>query len=222
MADYKGGCRLANLMGYMDIMDLWSWAIVAYVLLATVTLIPAMITLVAGVELNPAGASFEQSEAFSEEGKRRLTDHHSRLQGTLKFWKKRATLFVRFHYYCVVWTILSAWAVPLIAAVAPQVEGSVSRWLLVVIASHVALALSFHRGMKILENMKAFRHGESEYYDLYRRLLDRPQLFGDNEDDQLDTYFSKVERIRKYVRNAETEGIPDVEGLSRQANIDGR
>ena len=203
-------------------MDLWSWAIVGYVSLAIVTVFPAVLTLVTGVELNPAGASFEQSDAFSEKGKQRLSDHYSRLQGTLKFWKKRATLFVRFHYYCVIWTIMSAWAVPLIAAVAPQVEGSVSKWLLVVIASHVALALNFYRGMKISESMKAFRHGESEFYDLYRRLLDRPHLFGSNEDEQLDTYFSEVERIRKLVRNAETEGIPDVESLSRQANVNGR
>ena len=203
-------------------MDLWSWAIVGYASLAIVTLFPTVLTLVKSVELNPAGVSFEQSDAFSETAKQRLADHYSRLQGTLKFWKKRAALFVRFHYYCVVWTILSAWAVPLIAAAAPQVEGSASKWLLVVIASHVALALSLYRGMKISENMKAFRHGESEFYDIYRRLLDRPHLFGAGEDEQLDMYFSEVERIRRLVRSAETESFPDVESISRQANINAR
>ena len=48
-------------------MDLWSWAIVGYVSLAIVTVFPAVLTLVTGVELNPAGASFEQSDAFSDE-----------------------------------------------------------------------------------------------------------------------------------------------------------
>lgn len=190
--------------------------------LAVVTLLPTVLTLVTSVELNPAGASFEQSSAFSEKAKQRLGDHYSRLQGTLKCWKKRATLFVRFHYYCAGWTILSSWAVPLIAATAPQVEGSASKWLLVVVASHAALGLSLYRGMKISENMKAFRHGESEFYDSYRRLLDRPNLFGANEEEQLGNYFSEVERIRKLVRNAETESIPDVESLSRQANVNGR
>ncbi len=200
-------------------MDLWTWGIVSYSSLAILTLLPTALALATSVRLNPAGDSFEQSDAFTDKAKQRLTEHYSRLQGTLGFWKKRAALFTRFHYYCVVWTILSAWAVPLIAATAPQVEGSASKWLLVVVASHVALALSLYRGMKISENMKAFRHGESEFYDLYRRLLDRPHLFGDSEDARLDTYFSEVERIRKLVRSAETESIPDVESISRQANI---
>lgn len=133
--------------------------------------------------------------------------------GTLGFWKNRATLFTRFHYYCICWTILSAWAVPLISAIAPQTEGSPSKWLIVVISSHVALSLSFHRGLKVAEGMKAFRLGESEFYDLYRRLLDRPHLFGTTEEEQLDTYFAGVESIRKLVRHAETETIPDVDDI---------
>lgn len=83
---------------------------------------------------------------------------------------------------------MSAWAVPLIGAIAPQVEGSPSKWLIVVISSHVALALSFHRGLKVAEGMKAFRHGESEFYDLYRRLLDRPQTLGQTEEVLLRQY----------------------------------
>ena len=60
---------LTNLIGVNVVMDLWSWAIVGYVSLAIVTLIPAVYTLVIGVELNPSGASFKQSDAFSEKGK---------------------------------------------------------------------------------------------------------------------------------------------------------
>src|SRR5207247_2136471 len=101
----------------------------------------------------------------------------------------------------------------LIGAIAPQVEGSPSKWLLVIISSHVALALSFHRGMNVSEGMKVYRLGESEFYDLYRRLLDRPKAFGKTEDEQLDTYFSEVERIRRIVRLSETEAIPGIESL---------
>jgi hypothetical protein len=87
------------------------------------------------------------------------------------------------------------------------------KWLLVIISSHVALALSFHRGMKVSEGMKAFRQGESEFYDLYRRLLDRPQLLGQTEAEQIDNYFSQVESIRRLVRHAETETIPDLDDV---------
>jgi hypothetical protein len=96
---------------------------------------------------------------------------------------------------------------------ARESKGSVSKWLLVIISSHVALAISFHRGLKVSEGMKAFRHGESEFYDLYRRLMDRPYSFGKTEEEQIDAYFSEVERVRKFVRHAETETIPDLESL---------
>jgi len=71
--------------------------------------------------------------------------------------------------------------------------------------------------MKISDGMKAFRHGESEFFDLYRRLLDRPRLFGNDEDEQIDNYFSEVERIRRLVRNTETENIPDVESIKTKS-----
>jgi hypothetical protein len=193
-------------------VDIWSLAIWAYLAAAIVTLAPALYTLLRGIQLNPSGASFEES-TFSPEAKKRLSQHYSRIIGTLGFWKNRAAVYTRFHYYCIVWTILSAWAVPLISAIAPQVEGSPSKWLVVIISSHVALALSFHRGMKVSEGMKAYRLGESEFYDLYRRLLDRPKAFGKSEDEQLEAYFSEVERIRRVVRLSETEAIPDIEGL---------
>jgi hypothetical protein len=194
-------------------MDIWYISIWLYLAVAIVTLAPTLHALLGRVRPNPGGISFEATTIFSPEAKSRLSDHYSRLQGTLGFWKNRATLYTRFHYYCLVWTILSAWAVPLIGAIAPQVEGSPSKWLLVIISSHVALALSFHRGMKVSEGMKAFRQGESEFYDLYRRLLDRPQLLGTTEPEQLDNYFSQVESIRKLVRHAETETIPDLDDV---------
>ena len=194
-------------------MDFWFLATIVYVVLAIGTLSPTFSALFRKIQPNPTGISFEQTTAFSEKGRARLAEHYSRLEGTLGFWKARATIYTRFHFYCVIWTIMSAWAVPLVGVMAPQVEGSMSKWLLVTLSSHVALALSFHRGMKVSEGMKAFRHGESEFYDLYRRLFDRPHLLGESEDVQIDKYFEEVERIRRLVRKAETDSIPQVEDI---------
>ena len=90
-------------------------------------------------------------------------------------------------------------------------KDAASKWLLTIIAAHIALLLSFHRGLKVAERFKAFRHGESEFYDTYRRLLDSPETFGPNEDAQLRKYFEEVETIRKFVRNAETDSLPMLE-----------
>ncbi|MBC8386234.1 MAG: hypothetical protein H8E09_00160 [Gammaproteobacteria bacterium] len=201
----------------MDIYEIIFWA---YLALALVTLIPTLRNLAVGVKLNPGGASFDQCIHFSEENRQRLKDHYSRLMGTLGFWKKRAETFTSFHYYCAVWTILSAWAVPIIASLSPATTDTsiYSKLLIVLVSGHVALSLSFHKGLKVADGMKAFRHGESEFYDLYRRLLDRPHTLGKDEEVQIDTYFSEVERIRRFVRSAETESLPAIEDARQSAN----
>ena len=197
-------------------MFIWEMALAGYLAVAVLTLLPVLWVWVFGVNLKPGGTPIEDSPIHSQEARIRLSQHYSRLEGTLLFWKKRATLFTGFHYHCTIWMILSAWAVPLIAVVARSSETDAAQWLLVAISSHVALALSFYRGMRVSDSMKAFRHGESEFYDLYRRILDQPDSFGSTEDAQLKGYFAAVERIRKSVRNAETENIPDLESFAQQ------
>lgn len=192
-------------------MTVWSWLIVIYALLAFVTLLPSLQALFSGVKLNEGGASFRESQ-FSEEAKRKLEQHFSRLKGTLAFWKREAVRNSRFHYYCIGWTILSSSIMPFLTqAINPN--DPASKWLLTIIAAHIALLLGFHRGLKVAEHFKAFRHGESEFYDTYRRLLDAPETFGSGEDTQLKRYFEEVELIRRFVRNAETDSLPMVEDL---------
>jgi hypothetical protein len=194
-------------------MDYWIAAIYGYLALAIITLIPSIHNLIGKIKLHPGGASFGDTEHFSEPVKKKLEQHFSRIQGTLRFWKKKAAIYTSFHYYCVTWTILSSWAVPLVGAITPQSGGSNAKWLLVTISSHVALSLSFHRGLKVAEGMKAFRLGESEFYDLYRRLLDRPKSFGENEEKQVERYFAEVERVRRLVRSAEADSLPDIDSM---------
>jgi hypothetical protein len=70
----------------------------------------------------------------------------------------------------------------------------------------------------VAERYKAFRHGESEFYDTYRRLLDRPETFGADEGSQIKKYFEEVELIRRLARNAETDSLPSIEDVKDQLN----
>jgi hypothetical protein len=196
-------------------MSIWSLFIVLYLGLALVTFLPTLKALVSGVELNEGGASFKDS-GFSEKAKLRLEQHFSRLQGTLAFWKREPTRNARFHYYCLWWTIVSSSIMPFLTQ-AIDSKDAASKWLLTIIAAHIALLLSFHRGLKVAERFKAFRHGESEFYDTYRRLLDSPETFGADEEKQLQKYFEEVETIRKFVRNAETDSLPMLEEVRVEA-----
>jgi CRISPR/Cas system-associated protein Csm6 len=132
----------------------------------------------------------------------------------LKFWKKQAVTYKRFHYYTIWWTIPSAVVIPFLAQAVTQ--DPFSKWLITLISSHTAILLSLHKALKVERNYKAFRQGESEFYDLYRRLLDRPSAFGETEEEQLNNYFDAVENVRKYVRNAEVDNFPAVEQVKSQ------
>jgi hypothetical protein len=203
-------------------MTTWGWLIVSYIGAAVLTLVPTLHAVFAKVPLKEGGVSFEGS-SFSADAKKRLMDHFSRLQGTLGFWKREAARNGRFHSYCLWWTIFSSSSMPFLTqAIDPSDHAS--RWFLTTVAAHVALLLGFHRGLKVAEHFKAFRHGESEFYDTYRRLLDRPEVFGRDETSQIKRYFEEVATIRKFVRNAETDSLPMLEDVRDQMSksIDGR
>lgn len=189
-------------------MNNWNIAAFVYGTIALLTFLPVLIPILRGVKLHPGGVSLQESPHFSDAAKKLLTDHYSRIIGALGFWKKQATVYKRFHYYCVSWTVLSSWLVPLVGTIG--VEGA-QRWLLVAVSSHVALALSFHRGLRVPDLLRAFRLGESQFYDLHRRLLDRPLTFGKTETEQLDAYFAAVEDVRKFVRSAEADSMPIID-----------
>lgn len=190
-------------------MTTWTISIIAYILLAILTFIPVVKALVKKVKLHPGGESFSESPYFSDANKKLLQQHYTRLYGTLIFWKNKAEWHKRFHYYTLCWTIPVSILIPIITQ---TIDTSIeSKLFLTVISTHTALLIAFHRALKIENNFKAFRHGESEFYDLYRRLLDRPKSFGETEEIQLESYFIEVEKIRKTVRIAETDNLPILE-----------
>jgi hypothetical protein len=195
-------------------MSMWLIAILVYVCLAIVTAVPIIKILITGVRLNPGGTSFQDSPNFSEQARVRLKQHYSRMAGTLSFWKKQAELYKWLHYYALCWTVPSAVAIPfLIQAITLD---PYSRWLATVVSGFTAVLMSFHRALKVDANYKAFRQGESDFYDTYRRLLDRPASFGSTEVEQIEAYFDAVENLRKYVRNAEIDNLPSLEQVKEQ------
>jgi hypothetical protein len=195
-------------------LTVWGWIIVLYLLAAFLTLLPTLTAVFGKVKLKPGGPSFEKAQ-FKPATKKRLSDHYERMQGTLAFWKREAARYGRFHYYSLWWTIISSSLMPFLTqAVDPK--DPASKWLLTVISAHIVLALGFHRGLKVPELFRAFRLGESGFYDTYRRLLDQPETFGPDETTQVKRYFDDVEILRKLVRNAETDNQPTVEDIRNQ------
>ncbi len=190
-------------------MNTWEIAITAYTIIGVLTFIPVVMAMLKQVKLNPGGASFESSIHFSEKNKELLQQHYSRIIGTLVFWKNKAEWNRRFHYYALFWTIPVAILIPIITQATNDTFEA--KLFLTIISAHSALLIGFHRALKVENNFKAFRHGESEFYDYYRRMLDRPHSYGDTEEEQIENYIVEVERIRKFVRNAETDNFPIID-----------
>lgn len=187
----------------------WAISSICYLLLGFLSFIPVLEAILKKVKLHPGGESFADTPHFSEFNKKILSQHFSRLHGTLVFWKNKAEWHNRFHYYTLCWSIPVSILIPIITQTIDNTPDS--KLFLTIISTHIALLIAFHRALKIENNFKAFRHGESEFYDLYRRLLDRPKSFGETEEIQIETYFKEVESIRKIVRMAETDNFPMIE-----------
>ena len=93
---------------------------------------------------------------------------------------------------------------------------NVIEWFVTLVSAHTAVLLAFHKAFKVDANFKTWRDGESQFYDLYRRMLDRPETFGDTEEKQLSTYFEAVENLRMFIRNSEIDNTPTVEESQKQ------
>jgi hypothetical protein len=195
-------------------MNGWAVALFAYVMVALVSFLPVLRLLLKKVELHPGGPSFEDSPWFSDDAKRLLSQNFERIRGTLGFWKTQATRYHVFYLYSVIWVTVATVSVPFVAQ---AISGDPwSRWFLSVISAHAALLLALTRAFRVEGNYKALRQGESEFYDLYRRLLDRPKYFGRNEREQIDRYLEQVDVIRRVVRTAETDNLPSIEEVAQR------
>lgn len=195
-------------------LDIWHQATVIYLIVAFISFIPIIIAIRNKVELHPGGKSFEDSKYFEPSEKKILEEHYSRIIGTLGFWKNQSLKFKRFHYYVLCWTIPSSVLIPIITQVVSDDNGS--KLFLTIISAMTAILLAFHRGLKVEDNYKSYRHGESEFFDTYRRLLDRPYSFGKTKEEQINTYFVETESIRRYVRNAETDNLATMDEAKKK------
>ena len=135
-------------------------------------------------------------------------------------WKKQAEIYRRVHYYTLVWTIPASVGIPFLVQAIDS--DPASKWLVTIVSAHTAILLAFHKALKVDANFRTWREGESHFYDLYRKMLDRPETFGDTESKQLASYFDAVENLRMFIRNAELDNTPSIAEAQRQLERDNR
>ncbi len=203
-------CRIQRI-ARVSRMSGWIVFIVTYLVLAAVTLFPTVKAMMKKFDLQEAKFSFTDALHFSDDQKTRLEHHYSRLQGTLVFWKNNAEKYGYLHFYCVFWIIIGGIATPVLIQAIDVSNPNVSKWCVTIVAIHVALLSAVHKGFKVEQNYKNFRLGESEYFDLRRRVLDQPHLLATDTEAQIAEYFSTTEAIRRDMRNKEIDSIASFE-----------
>ena len=196
-------------------MNGWTYFLLAYCAVAIGTFFPVLLAIMKRVNLDEAKFTFSDSPHFSDEGKIKLEQHYDRLKGTLVFWKNCAAKYSRFHHYSIGWTIVGGISIPFLAQAVSSDPWS--KWTLTAISAHVAMLYVAQKGFKVEKNFMNFRLGESEYYDIRRRLLDQPNQFGDSELEQIDKYFSLVESLRHDMRTREVDGIASFDEIDQKS-----
>jgi hypothetical protein len=194
----------------------WAIALVVYITVAALSFLPVLTRLIKRVKPHPGGPSFEDSPWFSDAARDVLNQNFERLRGALGFWKAQSARYHAFYICSVIWVTIATVSVPFIAQAISSDPWS--RWFLSVVSAHAALLLALSRAFRVEGNYKAFRQGESDFYDLWRRMLDRPESFGSDEKEQLQRYFENVEVIRRVVRTAETDNLPSIEEVAQRSS----
>lgn len=200
------GCGVYWLHCRYQIGD-WTLAIIGYCSAVVISFIPVLTAILKKVQLNDGGSSFSESTHFSGDQIEILQKHYSRIAGTLGYWKNTVAKFQRFHYFCLLWTIPSSVLIPILTQAIGETENSGPKLLVTIMSALTATLMAFHRGFKVEDNFKAFRHGESEFYDIYRRMLDDPKSYGKDFDSQFKKYAADVATLRRFIRNAETNNL---------------
>ena len=195
-------------MEIVNQLDKWFVASVVYCFLAMLSFIPVLKAILKKVELLPGGSSYDESPFFTQDQKKRLNQHYSRIQGTLGYWKNRAAKHYRFHLYTIIWTTTISITIPIL--VQALGDNNSSKFLLTIISLHSALLIGFHRVFKVERNYQSFRTAESEYYDLRRSFLDNALKNQSNMDEAIDKFFDEVGKLRIMARKEEIDNSPSL------------
>ncbi len=188
-------------------IDSWFIGLIILIIIIFFTILHILQALLMKIELHDGGSGFEENKKFSKEIQEELIQNYSRIQGTLIFWKNRAILYGRLSKYTVIWCIISSYFIPILVQ-HYNPENLSAKLFLTILPCFSGLLIAISKGLKAEELYRNFRLGESEFFDLRRRLLDRPQSLGNNEREQVDKYFEQAEKIRQIARATELNNPP--------------
>lgn len=190
----------------MQNINPWFYSCIILFVGIMITIIPIIIAFLKKVELNKSPEWFKEANVFGSQ-QQRLIAHEKRMEGTLVYWKNKAAAHYRIHMARVLWSLISAVALPVLI----QIYNKTNLWSVVFmtgLTTWTGFIVSLAQILKSEEMFRGFRQCESDYYDLARTLLDFPRKSQLEMEEQVDKFIKTVENVRVVGRKVETGSPP--------------
>ena len=191
---------------YLWVGSLWAAGVGSLAVAIVGTTIPIILALLHKVEIDKAPVWIENTDRMGDQYER-VKEHYGRLKGTLIYWKNEAAAYHRLDMARVIWSLLSAVALPVLV----QYYDSTDPWanaFLTVLTTWTGLIVSLAYTLKAEQKYQGMRQQESDFYDIARQLLDHADPNDSNLGEKVDEYIRKVEAIRQTARKVETASPP--------------
>lgn len=169
------------------------------------TIIPIIWGFLIFTNLHDPGNWFDTSDELSA-FRSRLVSHYSRITGTLKYWKSKASAHNRLYSAQVIWATLSSVVLPVLV----QFFDKTTNWptiFLTILTTWNGVLLALTYILNSRELYRGFRQQESDFYDESRRLLNEAKSDDPNLEEKIEEYIRSVASIRRVGRRVET-GTP--------------
>ena len=184
----------------------WQGGVAVLSIAIVATIFPVVLAFLGFGELYNPGEWFDTAEQLGDQQKR-IIEHYSRIQGTLRFWKSKSAAHYRLHFARIIWSLVAAVSLPVLVQVYDKADTwSVLFMTLLTTWTGLIVALAFT--LKSEQKYQGFRQQESDFYDTSRELLDFAKRDDPDLEKRVDEYIKTVNSIRKIGRRVETSSPP--------------
>ncbi len=191
---------------YYHSSSFWAAGISLLIICIVGTAIPIAHAILNKVDINAAPIWIENTVNLGEQHDR-VKEHYGRIKGTLIYWKNEAAAYHRLDTARVIWSLVSAVALPVLIQYYDQ-KDILANAFLTILTTWTGLIVSLAYTLKAEQRYQGMRQQESDFYDIARNLLDSTSPDDPQLKEKVDNYIKKVEVIRRTARKVETAAPP--------------
>lgn len=181
----------APVATYSILHSVWAAGIASLIVAIIGTSIPIVYALLHKVDVSEAPVWIENTKNLGDQHER-VIEHYGRIKGTLVYWKNEAAAYHRLDTARVVWSLISAVALPVLLQYYDQSDALANAFL-TILTTWTGLVVSLAYTLKAEQKYQGMRQQESDFYDVARSLLDNAKPNEPQLKEKVDNYITRVE-----------------------------